>query len=256
MIAYRAIKIEPSNQFDSPSNTMNDVMSNRVPLVLDGYAGLAPAIKGNLIKGLAATSLKRLPGFENLPTVAETVPDSDLIDDAVQDTFIKAMEQMSALREADQVSAWLTSIAESAATDAGGLEPTIDGDKVSEAELAEVRELVHLVRGAFTALSPRDLRAVAHVGYLNASTDDLAESLKITPAATTRILHRAHGRLRNARKLELLVRQAGGACAEFVALVNASKVHEAGKHLAFCSQCQQAAVGLGLAGYQTKIERR
>ena len=37
--------------------------------------GLAPAIKGDLIKGLAATSLERLPGFENLPTVAETIPD-------------------------------------------------------------------------------------------------------------------------------------------------------------------------------------
>src|SRR5262245_8630136 len=57
-----------------PAQAMNDVMSGRVPLVLDGYAGLAPAIKGNLIKGLAATSLERLPGFENLPTVAETVP--------------------------------------------------------------------------------------------------------------------------------------------------------------------------------------
>ena len=43
--------------------------------MLDAYAGLAPAIKGNLIKGLAATALERLPGFENLPTVAETVPD-------------------------------------------------------------------------------------------------------------------------------------------------------------------------------------
>jgi tripartite-type tricarboxylate transporter receptor subunit TctC len=57
-----------------PAQAMNDVMSGRVPLVLDGYAGLAPAIKGNLIKGLAATSLQRLPGFEELPTVAETVP--------------------------------------------------------------------------------------------------------------------------------------------------------------------------------------
>ena len=34
-----------------------------------------PAIKGNLIKGLADTALERLPGFENLPTIAETVPD-------------------------------------------------------------------------------------------------------------------------------------------------------------------------------------
>jgi tripartite-type tricarboxylate transporter receptor subunit TctC len=58
-----------------PAQAMNDVMTGRVPLVLDGYAGLAPAIKGDLIKGLAATSLKRLPGFENLPTVAETIPD-------------------------------------------------------------------------------------------------------------------------------------------------------------------------------------
>jgi len=57
-----------------PAQAMNDVITGRVPLVLDGYAGLAPAIKGNLIKGLAATSLQRLPGFENLPTVAETIP--------------------------------------------------------------------------------------------------------------------------------------------------------------------------------------
>src|SRR5262245_8618699 len=56
------------------AQAMNDVMSGRVALVLDGYAGLAPALKGNLIKGLAATSLERLPGFETLPTIAETVP--------------------------------------------------------------------------------------------------------------------------------------------------------------------------------------
>ena len=54
---------------------MNDVMSGRVPLVLDGYAGLAPAIKGNLIKGLAVDAIKRPPGFEDLPTIAETVPE-------------------------------------------------------------------------------------------------------------------------------------------------------------------------------------
>src|SRR5882724_3925617 len=57
-----------------PAQAMNDVMSGRVPLVLDGYAGLAPAIKGDLIKGLASTALKRPPGFENLPTIAETIP--------------------------------------------------------------------------------------------------------------------------------------------------------------------------------------
>ena len=54
---------------------MNDVMSGQVPLILDAYAGLAAAIRGDLIKGLADTALERLPGFENLPTIAETVPD-------------------------------------------------------------------------------------------------------------------------------------------------------------------------------------
>jgi len=69
------IKLQLVPYAGGPAQAMNDVMSGLVPLVLDGYAGLAPAIKGNLIKGLASTALKRPPGFENLPTVAETVPD-------------------------------------------------------------------------------------------------------------------------------------------------------------------------------------
>ena len=44
-------------------------------LVLDAYAGLAGAMQGGLVKMLASTSAQRLPGMENLPTVAETLPD-------------------------------------------------------------------------------------------------------------------------------------------------------------------------------------
>src|SRR3954471_8990835 len=68
------IKLQLVPYAGGPAQAMNDVMSGRVPLVLDGYAGLAPAIKGDLIKGLASTALKRPPGFENLPTIAETIP--------------------------------------------------------------------------------------------------------------------------------------------------------------------------------------
>jgi len=68
------IKLQLIPYAGGPAQAMNDVMSGLVPLVLDGYAGLAPAIKGDLIKGLASTALKRPPGFENLPTVAETIP--------------------------------------------------------------------------------------------------------------------------------------------------------------------------------------
>jgi tripartite-type tricarboxylate transporter receptor subunit TctC len=68
------IKVQLVPYAGGPAQAMNDVVSGRVHLVLDAYAGLAAALQGDLIKGLAATSLQRLPGFENLPTVAETVP--------------------------------------------------------------------------------------------------------------------------------------------------------------------------------------
>ncbi len=57
-----------------PAAAMNDVTSGRVGIVLDGYPGVGGAIEGNLIQGLAVTSDKRAPGFEQLPTVAETLP--------------------------------------------------------------------------------------------------------------------------------------------------------------------------------------
>jgi tripartite-type tricarboxylate transporter receptor subunit TctC len=72
--ARAGVKVQLIPYAGGPAQAMNDVMSGRVHLVLDGYAGLAAALRGDLIKGLAATSLERLPGFENLPTVAETIP--------------------------------------------------------------------------------------------------------------------------------------------------------------------------------------
>jgi tripartite-type tricarboxylate transporter receptor subunit TctC len=72
--ARAGVKLQLVPYVGGPAQAMNDVLSGRVPLVLDAYAGLAAALKGDLIKGLAATSLERLPGFEDLPTVAETLP--------------------------------------------------------------------------------------------------------------------------------------------------------------------------------------
>jgi tripartite-type tricarboxylate transporter receptor subunit TctC len=57
-----------------PAQAMGDVTSGRVDLVLDAYAGLAGPTQGGLAKMLAATSERRLPGLESIPTVAETLP--------------------------------------------------------------------------------------------------------------------------------------------------------------------------------------
>ena len=72
--ARAGVKLQLVPYVGGPAQAMNDVLSGRVALVLDAYAGLAAALKGNLIKGLADTALERLPGFEDLPTVAETIP--------------------------------------------------------------------------------------------------------------------------------------------------------------------------------------
>jgi tripartite-type tricarboxylate transporter receptor subunit TctC len=68
------IKLQLVPYAGGPAQAMNDVMSGRVPLVLDAFAGLAPALKGKLINGFAVTSSERLPDFPDLPPIAETLP--------------------------------------------------------------------------------------------------------------------------------------------------------------------------------------
>ena len=72
--ARAGVKLQLVPYAGGTAQALNDVISGRIPLVLDAYAGLAAAIRGDLIKGIANTSLERLPGFENMATVAETVP--------------------------------------------------------------------------------------------------------------------------------------------------------------------------------------
>lgn len=45
-----------------------------MPLIIEGYSGLAGAIQAHTINVLAVGSRQRLPDFPDLPTVAETLP--------------------------------------------------------------------------------------------------------------------------------------------------------------------------------------
>ncbi len=58
-----------------PAQALSDVLGGRIPLIIEGYAGLAAAIKSGSIKPIAVGSAQRLPDFPDLPTVAETLPD-------------------------------------------------------------------------------------------------------------------------------------------------------------------------------------
>jgi tripartite-type tricarboxylate transporter receptor subunit TctC len=57
-----------------PSHSLNDIMGGRIPLIIEGYSGLAGAIQGGNLKALAVASAQRLSDFPGLPTVAETLP--------------------------------------------------------------------------------------------------------------------------------------------------------------------------------------
>jgi len=58
-----------------PSRAVSDVGTGRVDFIIEGYSGVAPAVKAGLAKVIAVASAQRLPEFPDLPTVAETIPD-------------------------------------------------------------------------------------------------------------------------------------------------------------------------------------
>ncbi|MEN9670328.1 MAG: hypothetical protein RL535_180 [Pseudomonadota bacterium] len=55
------------------------VMTGEVTVTTDGIPGLLQHIKSGKLQALAVTSAKRLPGFETIPTVAETYPGFEVV---------------------------------------------------------------------------------------------------------------------------------------------------------------------------------
>jgi len=57
-----------------PTAAMPDIVSGRVGVVLEGYAGIVSAWTSGQIQPLAVATPERLADFPDLPTVAETIP--------------------------------------------------------------------------------------------------------------------------------------------------------------------------------------
>ena len=56
---------------------IQDVIAGRVPLLIQSVPASVAALSQNSLKALGVTSLKRLPSYPNVPTIAETFPGFD-----------------------------------------------------------------------------------------------------------------------------------------------------------------------------------
>jgi len=60
--------------YSGASQAVADVISGRVPVIIEGYTGLEGAFASGSLKALAVAATERLPSVPDLPTVAETLP--------------------------------------------------------------------------------------------------------------------------------------------------------------------------------------
>jgi tripartite-type tricarboxylate transporter receptor subunit TctC len=75
LLASRAgIKLQVVPYTGGPAAALTDVIAGRVPMIIEGYSGLAGAIQAHTLTPLAVASRHRLSEFPDLPTVAETFP--------------------------------------------------------------------------------------------------------------------------------------------------------------------------------------
>ena len=68
------IKLQMVPYTGNSAQAVADVYAGRIPIMIEGYTGLAPAIQSGQLVALAIGSAKRLPSVPDLPTISEAVP--------------------------------------------------------------------------------------------------------------------------------------------------------------------------------------
>src|SRR5712691_8308760 len=68
------IKLQMVPYSGNSSQAIADVYAGRIPIMIEGYTGLAPAFQSGNLTPLAVGAAKRLPSVPDLPTISETLP--------------------------------------------------------------------------------------------------------------------------------------------------------------------------------------
>jgi RNA polymerase sigma factor (sigma-70 family) len=178
---------------------------------------------------------------------ASQVHDREAIADIVQDTFFRALRNLTSLQDPARFRPWLLSIARNLATDqlrARGRVIIVDDSATSEVAdprpgpgyVAELSELAEQVKGCVAGLSTRDATAIVMVAQLGFTPEQVAGALGLTAGATKVLLHRARRRMRHALVLQVMVRQPDLACPELTRLVEEDPL-AASRHVETCDTC-------------------
>jgi len=69
------IKLQLVPYTGGPAHAISDVATGRVGMIIEGYSGIAGAVRSGSVKLIAVASAKRLSDFPDVPTVSETIPD-------------------------------------------------------------------------------------------------------------------------------------------------------------------------------------
>jgi tripartite-type tricarboxylate transporter receptor subunit TctC len=68
------ISLLPVPYNGGPAAALADVISGRVSMIIEGFSGIAGAVKAGQVKLIAVASPERLPQFPDVPTVGDTIP--------------------------------------------------------------------------------------------------------------------------------------------------------------------------------------
>lgn len=176
-----------------------------------------------------------------------------VVDDVVQETFVRALEGLDGLADVRRFRPWLFGIARHVAMDHHRQQAKVEltdsdvPDDSAESAIgpevvAELAELAVLVRQCVTGLSRRDAIAIDLVTYLGFTPAQVGAALGISTGAAKVTVHRARRRLRDALVLELMVRRRGSGCQDLEALLVHDSVLAASRHVRDCATCGQLAM--------------
>ena len=184
--------------------------------------------------------------------------------DLAQETFLRAMDGLPALREAGSFKTWLFSIAHHAALgrmaaarrttplDSGTGDDTsrfqvIDHDRLSDPEAVAIAEEVRaLVWEAAEGLEPRQRSVLALHVREGMDVPELAESLGMTRNNAAVLLHRTRKAMEEAVGAAIVVRAGRGRCPELAAIVASAEVpsltqalrNRVDEHIESCGICR------------------